>query len=379
MRSYCRGFLIRATERKRERGNEGKKERRRQERVGEWEGGREGAKKEGRERDGGERTRGRQARARASASARGAEGGYSRRELLTVHCLYDPSSPRHTPCPDKSRTTCLSWRDPRNQLRRRAIRVVEIHREEEFLYAWQWTRKYRRGVCLLWPHIGYTAPHGLQFWSLLPSKRADLLRGDVLLSFPSRTLNSRLLSTVETFTGVRCTRFEGNKIIMSVLLDSQFTFLILYRYEFLFKLVLWLSDDTPYFQSGVYIHLSWIFYRQFVKRLNIHWKIKKSFVKNGNISRYVPLFFCSGTEARTPPKTIYKSKWFIASKIGSSSRNFRNSHVSRRTSAFARGEHKDVFVPIPTTPIHSILLGTFLISMSRQIRRFLVVCIWYIT
>lgn len=92
-----------------------------------------------------------------------------------------------------------------------------------------------------------------------------------------------------------------------------------------------------------------------------------------------PILLFRYREARTPPKTIYKSKWFIASKIGSSSRNFRNSHVSRRTSAFARGEHKDVFVPIPTTPIHSILLGTFLISMSRQIRRFLVVCIWYIT
>lgn len=39
---------------------------------------------------------------------------------------------------------------------------------------------------------------------------------------------------METFTGVRCTRFEGNKIIVSVLLDSQFTFLILYGYEFLF-------------------------------------------------------------------------------------------------------------------------------------------------
>lgn len=137
-------------------------------------------------------------------------------------------------------------------------------------------------------------------------------------------------------------------------------------------------------KRSLYIyHEFFIIMNEFVKRLNIHWKIKKkSFVKSGmNYRKYFQvlrdmfLFFCSGTEARTPPKTIYKSKWFIASKIGSSSRNFRNSHVSRRTSAFARGEHKDVFVPIPTTPIHSILLGTFLISMSRQIRRFLVVCI----
>ncbi|XP_043521971.1 uncharacterized protein LOC122534935 isoform X2 [Frieseomelitta varia] len=91
-----------------------------------------------------------------------------------------------------------------------------------------------------------------------------------------------------------------------------------------------------------------------------HGNIRK-YPRGVSISRHAP---CSekwlrfeSIKARTlPSKTIYKSEWFIASKIGSSSRNFRNSHVSRRTGAFARGEYKDMLVPIPTIP-HSLHLA----------------------